>query len=286
MNAIESLMEKKGKFDYILLETTGLADPGNLAPLFWMDDGLGSTIYLDGIVTLVDAKNILRSLDDPAGDIEGYDESDRHDRDGPVMTVAHVQISHADVVVINKAYLVTETELAAARARIESINGLAKIHVTEQSVVPQLEGVLLDLHAYDQVEELDRAAMGHSHLDKTISTLSIPLPVLTAEKLSTVDAWLRSILWENVLPGLKSARGQEFEVHRLKGRLLLDDGSEKMVQGVREIFEIFDSPAATRSTSSSDNTPDAGKMVLIGRHLGDFDFETSLLDAITEEIVA
>ena len=50
---------KKGAFDYILLETTGLADPGNLAPLFWVDDGLGSTIYLDGIVTLVDAKNIL-----------------------------------------------------------------------------------------------------------------------------------------------------------------------------------------------------------------------------------
>src|ERR1700755_2254119 len=60
-------MEKKGAFDYILLETTGLADPGNLAPLFWVDDGLGSTIYLDGIVTLVDAKNIITSLDDPNG---------------------------------------------------------------------------------------------------------------------------------------------------------------------------------------------------------------------------
>ena len=46
-------MEKRGKFDYILLETTGLADPGNIAPLFWLDDGLGATIYLDGIVTLV-----------------------------------------------------------------------------------------------------------------------------------------------------------------------------------------------------------------------------------------
>lgn len=156
-------MEKKGKFDYILLETTGLADPGNLAPMFWMDDGLGSTIYLDGIVTLVDAKNILRNLDDPAGKVEGHPGDDSH---GPVMTTAHVQISHADVVVINKSDLVSEQELQAVRNRIESINGLAKIFVTSQSVVPKLEGFLLDLHAYDRVEELDRPAIGHSHLDK------------------------------------------------------------------------------------------------------------------------
>lgn len=175
MNAIESLMEKKGKFDYILLETTGLADPGNLAPLFWMDDGLGSTIYLDGIVTLVDAKNILRSLDDPAGKVEGHEEGDEH---GPVMTTAHVQISHADVIVINKADLVDEQELRRVRERIESINGLAKIHVTNQSVVPQLEGVLLDLHAYDNVEELDQASKGHSHLDAVRVEMPRECPVM------------------------------------------------------------------------------------------------------------
>ncbi len=164
MNAIESLMEKKGKFDYILLETTGLADPGNLAPLFWMDDGLGSTVYLDGIVTLVDAKNILRSLDDPAGKVEGHEDSD--DAHGPVMTTAHVQISHADVIIVNKSDLVSEQELQTVRDRIESINGLARVFITTQSAVPKLEGFLLDLHAYDRVEELDRAGRGHSHLDK------------------------------------------------------------------------------------------------------------------------
>ena len=165
VNAIESLMDKKGAFDYILLETTGLADPGNLAPLFWVDDGLGSTIYLDGIVTLVDAKNILRSLDDPSGDVETHDDHDGHDAHGPLMTTAHVQISHADVIVINKADLVTEEELQRVRSRIESINGLAKIHVTEKSVVPKLEGFLLDLHAYDQFNEADATSKGHSHLD-------------------------------------------------------------------------------------------------------------------------
>ena len=48
VKAIESLMQKKGKFDYILLETTGLADPGPIAAMFWLDDELGSEIYLDG----------------------------------------------------------------------------------------------------------------------------------------------------------------------------------------------------------------------------------------------
>lgn len=164
VNAIESLMEKKGKFDYILLETTGLADPGNLAPLFWVDEGLSSTIYLDGIVTLVDAKNILRSLDDPAGRVEGHDQNEK-DVFGPVMTTAHVQISHADVIVINKSDLVTEEELQQVKARIQSINGLAKIHITQKGTIPKLEGVILDIHAYDSVEVLDQSGKGHSHLD-------------------------------------------------------------------------------------------------------------------------
>ena len=155
-------MEKKGKFDYILLETSGLADPGNLAPLFWMDEGVASTIYLDGIVTLIDAKNILRSLDDPSGKADDDEHSDEH---GPLMTTAHVQVSHADVVVINKSDLVTEEELRAVRDRLESINGLARVYVTTQSVVPQLEGFLLDLNAYVTVEELDLTGKGHSHLD-------------------------------------------------------------------------------------------------------------------------
>jgi G3E family GTPase len=165
VNAIESLMERRGAFDYILLETTGLADPGNIAPLFWVDEGLGSTIYLDGIVTLIDAKNILKSLDEP---VEEDVEHETHQ--GPLLTTAHLQISHADVIVINKSDLVTAQELQIVRERVESINGLAKVHISQHGQVPQLDGLLLDLHAYDNVEELDLAEKGHSHLD-TVSTL-------------------------------------------------------------------------------------------------------------------
>nr|XP_044989205.1 COBW domain-containing protein 2 isoform X3 [Jaculus jaculus] len=62
LKAIENLMQKKGKFDYILLETTGLADPGAVASMFWVDAELGSDIYLDGIVTVVDSKYGIKHL--------------------------------------------------------------------------------------------------------------------------------------------------------------------------------------------------------------------------------
>ncbi|XP_012873924.1 PREDICTED: COBW domain-containing protein 1-like isoform X4 [Dipodomys ordii] len=62
LRAIENLMQKKGKFDYILLETTGLADPGAVASMFWVDADLGSEIYLDGIITVVDSKYGLKHL--------------------------------------------------------------------------------------------------------------------------------------------------------------------------------------------------------------------------------
>ncbi|KAF3020527.1 hypothetical protein E8E14_004403 [Neopestalotiopsis sp. 37M] len=272
VNAIESLMEKKGAFDYILLETTGLADPGNLAPLFWVDDGLGSTIYLDGIVTLVDAKNILRSLDDPQGKIEGHE----HDGHGPLMTTAHVQISHADVIVINKSDLVDSKQLEQVKARIQAINGLAKIHVTAQSAVPELEGFLLDLHAYDQVDKLDTAGKGHSHLDPTISTIALDVPLLTPEQLEMLDGWLRSVLWEGQLPGAGSNESTPLEIHRLKARLSITSGEVKIVQGVREIFEIFDSP----STSPSETVSSPGKIVLIGRQLQASELERSLLSSL------
>ncbi|KAI1874776.1 hypothetical protein JX265_003458 [Neoarthrinium moseri] len=273
VNAIESLMEKKGAFDYILLETTGLADPGNLAPLFWVDDGLGSTIYLDGIVTLVDAKNILRSLDDPAGKVEGHDDHGH----GPLMTTAHVQISHADVVVINKSDLVDAAQLDQVKARIQAINGLAKLHITTQSAVPDLEGFLLDLHAYDQVDKLDTAGKGHSHLDPTISTVAIDVPLLEPGQLAKVDGWLRAVLWESEVPGVDTKEDEAVEVHRSKARLAFTNGDIKMVQGVREVFEVFDAPNGSAGEGGSSRS---GKIVLIGRQLREAELQRSFLATI------
>lgn len=187
-------MERRGTFDYILLETTGLADPGNIAPIFWVDDNLGSSIYLDGIVTLVDAKNILRLLDAPApeekvsshedgqpegGNGHGHD----HEHTGPVLSMAHMQISHADVIILNKADLVTQEELDAVRDRILGINAVAKIHVTDHSKTPQIEGVVLDLHAYDHLARLDFGEKGHSHIDPVSFASFSFLPCMVSQAL-------------------------------------------------------------------------------------------------------
>jgi G3E family GTPase len=161
-------MERRGAFDYILLETTGLADPGNIAPLFWVDEGLGSTIYLDGIVTLVDARNVLRSLNEPPPE-----DVEREDHRGPLLTTAHLQISHADVIVINKSDLVTAEQIQQVRERVSAINGLAKVHVTHHSRLLQLNGLVLDLHAYDDVNSLNTVDVGHSHMDPVSKHLRI-----------------------------------------------------------------------------------------------------------------
>ncbi|PGH09250.1 hypothetical protein AJ80_07727 [Polytolypa hystricis UAMH7299] len=268
--AIESLMERQGTFDYILLETTGLADPGNIAPLFWVDDGLGSSIYLDGIVTLVDGKNVLHMLDEPAA------QEVQESHDGHAMTIAHLQISHADVIILNKADLVTAAELEKVKERITSINGLAKIHVTDHSKIPSTEGTVLEIHAYDRLTDADFSLKGHSHIDPTISTLSFSFPPISPSQLTLIDSWLRSILWDRHLPSSSpsslsstpssDSKALDFEIHRLKGILhLTDGGSVQIIQGVREVFEITDSP----NTAPQASTSDVCKVVLIGRGLGE-----------------
>lgn len=261
-------MDRRGAFDYILLETTGLADPGNIAPLFWVDEGLGSSIYLDGIVTVVDAKNVVRSLEEPVGEevveLDGDGHGHGHDEGAGLMSTAHLQISHADVVVVNKVDLVSEEELRVVEGRVRSINALATVKVTDHSRVPQLEGLVLDLHAYDTVtaENLDFASKGHSHLDPAIGTVTLEFAALTESQLDKLDEWLRSVLWNGVLP--RVGENADWDIHRLKGRVPLKDGRLKMLQGVREIFELIDADDIA-ATSGSDGSK--GKIVFIGRNI-------------------
>ena len=272
-------MERNGAFDYILLETTGLADPGNIAPVFWVDEGLGSTIYLDGIVTLVDAANLTRSLEEPIGeeavkDDDGDDEAGHdhaHEHASPQLSIAHLQISHADVIILNKTDLVSPSELAAVEARIRSINSLATIIQTTQSRVPALEGSVLDLHAYDRVQEQDLdaafASKGHSHLDAAIGTLTVRIGgEIGEEGLRGLDGWLRSVLWESKLPGEEEVDG--WEIHRSKGRVRLAGGEVKMLQGVREIFELIDGVEdAGDDEETGEEKEQGGRIVFIGRNV-------------------
>ncbi|MCJ1378330.1 COBW domain-containing protein 1 [Xylographa soralifera] len=272
VNAIESLMERRGAFDYILLETTGLADPGNIASLFWVDEGLGSSIYLDGIVTLVDAKNILTSLNELP--LEEAHSAVAHKRQrGPSPTSAHLQISHADVIILNKSDTVPTDRIGELLERIHSINSLAKVHITEYSRLPYLEGTVLDLHAYDGVDSLETSRSSADHIDPSISTISIILNSLSPREVHSLDTWLRKVLWESKLiypDGTYADLSGLVSIHRLKGRILLDSGQEKMIQGVREVFEITDMADTSfqnRGTEEAGIVPRIGKLVFIGRGL-------------------
>ena len=115
MRILGNLMKRIDKFDYILLETTGLANPGPVAQTFFLDDEIGTKLSLDGIVTVVDAKHILPRLEDS-----------RETRE---------QIAFADVVLINKTDLVKPEELIALEIRLRKMNGAAKFFHTKNSEV-------------------------------------------------------------------------------------------------------------------------------------------------------
>ncbi|WP_370652051.1 CobW family GTP-binding protein [Phenylobacterium sp.] len=121
IRVLSGLMKRKGKFDAIIVETTGLADPGPVAQTFFVDDDVRAKAQLDSVTTVVDAKHLpLRLADSPE---------------------AVEQIAFADQIILNKTDLVTPAELAAVEAQIRRINPLAPIHRAQRSNVP-LEAVL------------------------------------------------------------------------------------------------------------------------------------------------
>ena len=126
-----NLMKRRDKFDYIMVETTGLADPGPVAQTFFMDTEMQEKLQLDSVTTVVDAKHIWQHIDD----------SDE----------AREQIAFADVILLNKIDLVTETELDQLEARIRGMNGAAKIYRTKNAVVEM--DTILNVGGFD----LDRA---------------------------------------------------------------------------------------------------------------------------------
>src|SRR6266545_6320542 len=130
---IDGLMRRKGKFDGIIVETTGLADPAPVAQTFFVDDNVGKKTKLDAVVTVADAKWLKERL-----------------RDAPE---AKNQIAFADVILVNKTDLVSAEELREIEARIRGINPYAKLHRTERAQIPL--GEVLDRKAFDLERILD-----------------------------------------------------------------------------------------------------------------------------------
>lgn len=122
-----NFMKRRDKFDYILIETTGLADPAPVAQTFFVDDEMKDMLRLDGIVTLVDAKHVWLHLDESKECQE--------------------QIAFADVILLNKTDLVSSSELEKLEKKIRSMNAMAKIVHTENAKVDMNE--VLDVGGFD-----------------------------------------------------------------------------------------------------------------------------------------
>jgi G3E family GTPase len=146
---LEGLMRRKGKFDAIIVETTGLADPAPVAQTFFVDEDVQKNARLDAVVTVADAKWLSDRL-----------------KDAPE---AKNQIAFADVIVLNKTDLVSKSELTEVEGRIRAINPYAKLHRTERCQVALsdvLERGAFDLARILEIEpEFLEAGDDHDHHD-------------------------------------------------------------------------------------------------------------------------
>ncbi|XP_011825524.1 PREDICTED: COBW domain-containing protein 3 isoform X3 [Mandrillus leucophaeus] len=243
LRAIENLMQKKGKFDYILLETTGLADPG--------------------IITIVDSKYGLKHLTE-----------EKHDG---LINEATRQVALADIILINKTDLVPEEDVKKLRMTIRSINGLGQILETQRSRV-DLSNVL-DLHAFDSLsgislqKKLQHVPGTQPHLDQSIVTITFEVPGNAKEE--HLNIFIQNLLWE------KNVRNKDnhcMEVIRLKGLVSIKDKPQQViVQGVHELYDLEETPVSWK-----DDTERTNRLVLIGRNLDKDILKQLFIATVTE----
>lgn len=285
VKAIEDMVERSpGMIDYILLETSGIADPAPIARMFWQDEGLNSSVYIDGVITVLDAEHILKCLDDVSPDTHIHGEkvsvSSKKDsgnynnytkgeylNDDTNLTIAHFQIAMADTILLNKVDRMKGQphEIELIKSRIHEINSLALIYETQYSEIP-IEHIL-DLHAYESFDVIGK------YLTRDIKTLHDPRMstiVLNFRRLKSKDEFdtfikrfLQVLLWKDF--GVDDYKAQNWEIQRTKGIISYideDDGgrvTSKIIQGVRDTFDILDN----EKTSTSQGC----KLVLIGKYL-------------------
>ncbi|EGF92282.1 cobalamin synthesis protein cobW C-terminal domain protein [Asticcacaulis biprosthecium C19] len=140
---LSGLMKRKGKFDAIIVETTGLADPGPVAQTFFVDEEIKAKTYLDSVTTLVDARHFDQAL-----------------KDG---REAKEQVAFADHIILNKTDLVSPEKLDEIEGRLKGLNPLATIQRAHRSDVPIR--TLLNQHRFDlsKMEQVEAHDHHHDH---------------------------------------------------------------------------------------------------------------------------
>ncbi|HMB11639.1 GTP-binding protein [Saliniramus sp.] len=155
---MDGLMKRRGKFDAVIVETTGLADPAPVAQTFFMDQDVADAARLDAVVTVADAKWLVERL-----------------KDAPE---AKNQIAFADVILLNKVDLVSEAELADVEARIRTINPYARLHRTTKcdvEIAQVLERNAFDLERIIELEPDFLEEGHHHHHDEDMQSIAITL---------------------------------------------------------------------------------------------------------------
>ena len=172
---IGGLMKRKGRFDGIIVETTGLADPAPVAQTFFADEDVKRATKLDAIVTVVDAKHLFARLDDSKE--------------------AQEQIAFADIIVLNKIDLVTAEEADAVERRIRSINPYAEIRRTTKSAVP-IEAVIgRDAFNLERILEREPEFLsGEDHHEHDSEVMSLSFEAARPLDPEKFNAWISDLL--------------------------------------------------------------------------------------------
>jgi len=272
VSALEVLVgrgRREGRpFAAVLLETTGLANPGPVAEAFWLDDELRSDLVLDSIVCVVDAANMGRHL--------------WEERAGGAANEMQLQIAYADTVILNKADLVSAEQLARCEDDVRGFNSDARVLSTVRSAADA--SLLLGQRRFDADaaaarHDAEAAAAasacsapdcrnpehthhGHHHghgklRDASHDAAGVASCVVTCVgdlDLAKLDAWLAGLLWHE---------GKGADLYRSKGVVSVAGSDRKYAyQGVHEAYEVRESTLAWDPAE-----PRATRMVFIGRDL-------------------
>jgi G3E family GTPase len=237
---IGNLMKRRDKFDHLVIETTGLADPAPVIQTFFVDEDMQSQMSLDAVVTVVDAKHIWQHW-----------EADE----------AQEQIAFADVILLNKTDLVSPEQLDELENRIRSMNAIAKIYRTRNSELSM--DALLGVQAFDLARalEIDPNFLGedaHEHDDSVFSIALVEEGELDGQKL---NAWLSELL-----------RTQGPDIFRMKGILNIAGEDNRFVfQGVHMILD----GRPDRPWKASEKRKN--ELVFIGRNLDEAQLKQDFL---------
>ncbi len=241
---ISNLMKRRDKFDHLVIETTGLADPAPVIQTFFMDEDVQTQTSLDAVVTVVDAKHIWQHWE--ADEVQE-------------------QIAFADVILLNKIDLVMPQELDELEQRIRNMNVMAKIYRTRNAQVAM--EAILGVQAFDlnRALEIDPEFLNesaHEHDESVFSIALVEQGALDGNKLNT---WLGELL---------QTRGPD--IFRMKGILnIAGEDCRFVFQGVHMLFD------GRRDRPWKSDAERKNELVFIGRNLDEArlraDFRTCLV---------